>query len=393
MNKIYTLMNKSDVDWKSDVLYPITLFSVACLILLLSSFSTKASYETSNTFTAEVSSSEETSAIAADCCEKTASHTKACNGDANYVNYLQPSKKDNKGDNLTDSYFISSSSDMSRIECDDQIHFVANNLKANSGSGELIDGDVTYSGFTSTPTSDSPKANACISPNTGGWDNSDYDPLTNRINPIVISSGANELDIETGFNLLLDVSIVSFTGRYVEDRNLNTINWITSSEINTDYFLLERSIDNNEFEAITKLDAKQTASADALYKHDDSDIGSNGVYAYRVMQMSIDGSATYSEIVSIGVRRTQVSEPSIRVFPNPASDLVNVNIVKGESDVVSVKLFDLTGKVMTINNVNVIAGDNFATVQIPVDNLPKAAYISRINIGDQVFAKKITLIE
>lgn len=42
-------MNKSNVDWKSDVLYPITLFSVACLILLLSSFSTKASFETANT--------------------------------------------------------------------------------------------------------------------------------------------------------------------------------------------------------------------------------------------------------------------------------------------------------------------------------------------------------
>ena len=69
-----------------------------------------------------------------------------------------------------------------------------------------------------------------------------------------------------------------------------------------------------------------------------------------------------------------------------------MDIVKGESDVVSVKLFDLTGKVMTMNNMNVIAGGNYATVQIPVDNLPRAAYILRINIGDQVFAKKITLV-
>jgi hypothetical protein len=48
MNKITTPVNKPSLDWKDDVLYPISLFSVACLILLLSSFGTKANIETAN---------------------------------------------------------------------------------------------------------------------------------------------------------------------------------------------------------------------------------------------------------------------------------------------------------------------------------------------------------
>lgn len=130
----------------------------------------------------------------------------------------------------------------------------------------------------------------------------------------------------------------------------------------------------------------------SLYTYDDTDIVINGVYSYRLKNITKDGESSYSDIVTVNVRRAIVIEPSVNIFPNPAHDLVNVDIVKGESDVVSVKLFDLTGKVMTMNNMNVIAGGNYATVQIPVDNLPRAAYILRINIGDQVFAKKITLV-
>lgn len=58
MNKIYHPSKKSKVDWRNDILYPITLFSVACLILLLSSFSTKASIETASSLTIETSSDQ-----------------------------------------------------------------------------------------------------------------------------------------------------------------------------------------------------------------------------------------------------------------------------------------------------------------------------------------------
>ena len=57
MNKITTPANKPSLDWKDDVLYPITLFSVACLILLLSSFGTKANIESANARASNLNSS------------------------------------------------------------------------------------------------------------------------------------------------------------------------------------------------------------------------------------------------------------------------------------------------------------------------------------------------
>ena len=255
-------MIKSDVVWKNDVFYPISLFSVACMILLLSSFSTKASYESESNIVTEASLAADT--FGADDCERTVSQT---NG-----------------------------------------------------------------------------------------------------------------------------SLVSFSGRYVDDRNLNAISWITSSEAKTDYYILERSIDNGEFQSIAKVDAKGTTSADALYSYNDTDISISRTYLYRLQQVSNDGISVYSNNVSISLRSLHVIEPTVIVFFDSTHDVVNVDIVKGESDVVSVMLFDVTGKVMTLNNVNVVADGNYATAQIEVDHLPKAEYILRINIGDQVFAKKVALI-
>ena len=223
--------------------------------------------------------------------------------------------------------------------------------------------------------------------------NSDYDPATNRTAPIIIVSGVNELDVDAGFNLLLDISLVSFTGRYVEDRDHNAIEWITSTELDADYYILERAFGNEDFQAINRVDAKGSSSAETLYSYDDNDIREAGVYTYRLQLVSNDGSSSYGDVISVNVRRTVAIDPSITVYPNPVKDVVNVDVVKGESDVVSIKMFDLTGKVINITNLNVNAGAHNATLQFSVGELPRATYILRINIGDQVFAKKINLVQ
>lgn len=206
------------------------------------------------------------------------------------------------------------------------------------------------------------------------------------------SSGSTSNFENAKFNMSLDNSLLSFTGRYVEDKDLNVINWIAPSDKNTDFFTLERSIENGEFEVIAKLDAKGTGGVEALYSFNDKDISFGGTYNYRVQQVSSDSSSVYSDLISIKVHRLQ-SEPSVKVFPDPASELVNVDIVKGKADVVSVNLFDLTGKEIALSNVNVSAGGSFASIQIPVKELARAAYILRINVGDQVFAKKVKLVK
>ena len=302
-------MNKSNVDWKGDVLYSITLFSVACLILLLSSFSTKASYEYESPFTAEISAPKNT-----------------VNADLLNDNTLATCAPDSISEEQFEFFPEQDVDDLSITS-----GTIAQNLTDANG-------------------------------------------------------------ISVGSNLLQDFSLVSFTGRYLENKGLNVINWITASEVNTDYFILERSMGDGEFEVINKMDAKGNGSADALYRLDDIDISVSTTYTYRLKQMTNNGSEVISDIVSVFVKESPVLDPTVKVFSNSANDLVNVQIVKNISDVVSVKMFDLTGKMIPLSNVIVVADGNNAKLQIPVEGLVKAEYIIRVNVGDQVFAKKLSLV-
>ena len=226
-----------------------------------------------------------------------------------------------------------------------------------------------------------------------GTTNSDYNPATGQTAVITVNSGDAITGIDGGFNLILEVNLTSFTGRYNADRDLITLDWITTSELNADYFIIERAFEQEDFVAIARVTANGTTAVESLYDYDDSDIDASGVYTYRLIQVANDGSQEFSDMITINVRRALITDPSVNVYPNPVLDLVNLEIVKNEEDEVSVRMFDLSGKSISINSINIVAKGNSANIQIPVQDLPRAAYVLRINVGDQVFAKKITLVK
>ena len=58
----------------------------------------------------------------------------------------------------------------------------------------------------------------------------------------------------------------------------NEITWATASEINSDYYIVERSYENEGFEDIGKVDAAGNTLAETSYNFDDEDIDRNGKY-------------------------------------------------------------------------------------------------------------------
>jgi hypothetical protein len=58
-------------------------------------------------------------------------------------------------------------------------------------------------------------------------------------------------DIDAGLkSKVLPIQLKEFTGRWNQFRDINELTWITLSEINNDYFNLERSVNGSEFEVI-----------------------------------------------------------------------------------------------------------------------------------------------
>ena len=178
---------------------------------------------------------------------------------------------------------------------------------------------------------------------------------------------------------VLPVNLKSFNA-LVRNQKVH-LSWNTVSEINNDYFQIERSEDGKHFSAIAKVIGKGNSTSVQTYGFIDQPLvsGQQDLY-YRIKQVDKDGAAKYSETVS--VKLADLHAPVISVYPNPASSFVNIEL--GESrNRFSYKLFDVNGKLVNSNT----AEGSRTTVEL--GSLNSGVYFIQILSGDVKTTKKL----
>ena len=87
----------------------------------------------------------------------------------------------------------------------------------------------------------------------------------------------------------------------------------------------------------------------------------------------------------------EVGASFIHVFPNPANDIININIestIKGTSQV---SLYSLMGQLVQQQDVTLEKGGN--SISLTTDNLQSGTYIVRLKVGDSDLVEKISVIK
>jgi hypothetical protein len=107
-----------------------------------------------------------------------------------------------------------------------------------------------------------------------------------------------------------------FTGRWNQFRDVNELTWVTLTEVNNDYFEVQRSVNGSEFETIGKVQGNGNSSKEIIYHLDDKDISANGTYIYRLTQFDFDGKFTTATPIEINVLRK--GEVKTSIWPNPS---------------------------------------------------------------------------
>jgi hypothetical protein len=97
------------------------------------------------------------------------------------------------------------------------------------------------------------------------------------------------------------------------------LNWKTQSEINSNYFVIERSTDGINFSSIGTKQAAGNSSIELTYSQVDPNM-SVPAYYYRLKLVDIDGRFSYSNIAL--VRKSGIK--GVKVFPNPVTSQVNI---------------------------------------------------------------------
>jgi hypothetical protein len=95
--------------------------------------------------------------------------------------------------------------------------------------------------------------------------------------------------------VILPIELISFTGESYVDYNL--IKWVTASEINNDYFTIERSLDGINFIILNNVDGAGTSTSIRNYSL--SDYQPNDITYYRLRQTDFNGDNKTSEIIAV----------------------------------------------------------------------------------------------
>jgi hypothetical protein len=137
--------------------------------------------------------------------------------------------------------------------------------------------------------------------------------------------------------VFLPVELLSFHAN-AEESQVN-LDWATATEINNDYFTVERSLDLENWEEVVKMPGAGTTQLSNSYFSIDPD-PYTGVSYYRLKQTDYDGEFSHSNHVAV-----EFKENNYSVYPNPAADQVSVT---GTTDNIAFfRITDSTGKLIT----------------------------------------------
>ena len=163
--------------------------------------------------------------------------------------------------------------------------------------------------------------------------------------------------------------------------------WRTASELNNDYFTVERSADAVNFDQINITDGAGNSTQTIKYSViDDSPL--SGISYYRLKQTDFDGKYNYSNLVAIEIE-TNTDFQILNAFSSTENGLLDVTINCGNNCLLNFELYDMTGKKVFSSNENVMG--NNRSVSIPTNHLSTGIYLLKVYNGEKMISKKLRL--
>lgn len=138
----------------------------------------------------------------------------------------------------------------------------------------------------------------------------------------------------------LPIELLSFDAFFLGDEV--ELKWVTASEINNDFFTLEKTQDGINYEIVETISGAGNSTGVLNYSFVDS-LPLKGVSYYRLKQTDFDGKFTYSELKM--VQKTIGNDFSFEIYPNPnEGDFFSIQFnTNNTEEGVLVVVYDLLG--------------------------------------------------
>lgn len=137
----------------------------------------------------------------------------------------------------------------------------------------------------------------------------------------------------------LPVTLLEFNANVVQDKVVELI-WSTETEVNNDFFTVERSRDGQAYETVEIVPGAGNSSA--VLRYDLTDYTPfRGASYYRLKQTDYDGNYSYSRVVPVKIAG---AFDGLTVMPNPVSGNGVLSFNAKFQDNVTIEIHDLSGR-------------------------------------------------
>lgn len=169
---------------------------------------------------------------------------------------------------------------------------------------------------------------------------------------------------------VLPITLSSFTAKATKQNTIE-LKWVTASEYNNDRFEIEHSVDGSNFKLIgtVKGKLKSTELTEYKFKHEQP---SAGINYYRLKQIDVDGTSTYSDLVAASFKTNEIKFNNHVIREGQISFAIETpSIVEAQ-----LQIIDITGKVIASDTKNLQVGIN--TFDMYVLELPTGIYTAML---------------
>lgn len=202
----------------------------------------------------------------------------------------------------------------------------------------------------------------------GGWNPPDFFGLNqalNGVNGVKVQNVTNYSpwtlhDSQSPGSAPLPIELLDFNVGCND--NQVAINWTTATETNNSHFTIQRSTDLVNFTDIAVVAGAGESNTPLSYvAYDNSPIAGSVVY-YRLMQTDFNGQfEIFSPVAATCVTK---DIDVISIYPNPASDVLNIRMDVGADDKGIINVHNSLGQVVRTITVQPYKGQNIYTVDV-----------------------------
>lgn len=166
----------------------------------------------------------------------------------------------------------------------------------------------------------------------------------------------------------LPVELIHFNG--IRSGQNIKLEWATASEINSDYFQVEHSIDGVEFSGIGTVRSNGNTNQRMDYQFTDVNVRDQPNY-YRLKMVDFDGSFEYSNSILVS---PDFSEARLLLYPNPTADRLQIEGVLPQF-IADIKLYNLSGQLVMS-----VSPEDQLTISLA--DLPMGYYLIKVALAD-----------